>query len=133
MFIKANDNLKEEWLLPFGLNDDIVGYGEGVVNQENGILYGYGNSVNYENNQNNSILMNFDTAGNELNYHWVLNTEFDSSFVSNRAFNMLEENDSVYICSGRLGDEPWETPYGLWLMDTLGNVAGLYTNSKYKS
>ena len=122
MFIKTDNNFNEEWLLPYGMGDTLIGDAAGVVSFDGSVFNGYGSYTKLGVGSYNSILMNFDIDGNETNYIGIDNSAINDTVTENFFFRILQRDDTSYIASAKFGDAGWENPYGEWIMDTLGNI-----------
>ncbi len=127
MFVKTDSLFNEEWLLPYGLadsstNDTILGIAAGVVSYNNGILHGWGRASKPMQGYYTSILMNFDTSGQETNYHIITNEMIDSTATENFFMDVYQRDDTSYFTSIKYGNQGWENPSGEVIMDTAGNV-----------
>lgn len=122
MFIKTDNNFNEEWFLPYGMSDTLIGDARGVVSFDGGVFHGYGSYKKLGMGFYNSILMDFDIYGNETNYIGIDNSAINNSITENLFFRIVQRNDTSYVASAKFGDAGWENPLGEWVMDTLGNI-----------
>ncbi len=117
-FIKTDIAFNEEWLLPYGVTDSsttdtLYGFGYGVTSCQNGIMHGFG-SNHYE----NTMLMNFDTSGNETMYYLVDNNQIDSTLTGNFLLDLSARDDTTYFVSAKF----WDHGSGEMIIDTTANV-----------
>ncbi len=125
MYIKTDTNFYEEWLLPYGVTDSsttdtIIGTTIGVISYENGILHGWGDK-RYP--IANSLLMNFDTAGNETTYYILENSSIDPTVTDNFFLDLAIRDDTTYFASVKYGNQgAGENPTGEMIIDTMCNV-----------
>ncbi len=117
-FVKTDTAFNEEWLLPYGVTDSsttdtLFGFANGVVSYQNGIMHGFGN-----NHYDNTMLMNFDTAGNETTHYIVENDQIDSTLTGNFLLDLSARDDTTYFVSAKF----WSQGAGELIIDTTANV-----------
>ena len=122
MVVKIDSNFNEEWFLPYGMNDTILGDARGVVSFDGNVLHGFGSYTKLGMGCYNSLLMNFDINGIEIGYIGIENNEINNSVSENIFMDLKQRDDTSYFASAKFGDSGWENPLGEWIMDTLGTV-----------
>jgi len=122
MFIKTDNNFDEEWFLPYGMGDTIIGDATGVISFDGNVFNGYGAYKKLGAGFYNSILMNFNIDGNESSYIGIDNSAINDSVTENMLFRVVQRDDTSYIASAKFGNAGYENPFGEWIMDTLGNI-----------
>ena len=136
MFVKTDAAFNEEWLLPYGVTDSIatdtiLGTAVGVISYENGILHGWGDKRYPD---VNSLLMNFDTAGNETTLHLLENGSIDSTVTDNFFLDLAIRDDTTYFASVKYGNQgAGENPIGELIIDTACNVYGHQSHPEAKN
>ncbi len=122
-FIKTDNLFNEEWMLPYGIADTILGDARGVASFENGIFHGYGLYVPMGQSSANSLLMNFDLSGQETGYYGIANEAIDSVTNDNFFIDLKKRDDTSYFTVMKYGSQgPWYNPVGEVIVDTTGNV-----------
>ena len=122
MLLKIDNSFNEEWFLPYGMNDTILGDARGVVSFDGNVLRGFGSYTKLGLGYYNSILMDFDINGNEMGYIGIDNDEINTSVSENFFMGLKQRDDTSYFASSKFGDSGWENPLGEWIMDTLGTI-----------
>ena len=120
LFIKTKSDYSEDWFLPYGMEDSIIGDARGAISFNGEIIQGYG--MYHKSGTINSILMNFDTVGNETEYIGIDNTEIGVDIDENFFLRLEIRDDTSYIASAKFGNNGMSNPMGEWVMDSSGNV-----------
>jgi len=115
MFIKTTNNFEEDWFLPYGVNDTIVGTAMGSISLNGDIYKAYGYT-------DNSLLMSFDTNGNIIESIEITNSDIGPEINDNFFNIVLQRDDTSYFAVARFGELNNYNPCGEWIMDTIGNV-----------
>lgn len=112
-FIRVDNDFNEVFVLPFGVNDSIVG----VAHQTKDIVedtynIGIGTySVPYS-MERYSMIMRFDSLGNEINYRLISNSSFDSSLVQNSGLDIVNTDQDTELIELFLEyDDDYRTGY----------------------
>ncbi len=121
MFIKTTEEFDEDWFLPFGINDTIIGTAFGTASFDGNIFQGYGDYYKPNSNIINSILMYFDINGNVTEKIGIDNSLFGPGVEHNSINGVLNINDTLQIMSGGIFSYP-NSSKAEWVMDKQGNV-----------
>jgi hypothetical protein len=106
LFIMANSDGNEEWVLPFGLNDTIIG-GDAF----NVIPHGIDSYISVGGRMSSGglykgLIMSFDNTGNELGFSNlsfdVLSPEFNTGGII-----YISEIDTMFILASLFGNSSW--------------------------
>ncbi len=130
MFIDVDSSLTKKWFLPYGMQDSIYAFGNGVIQRE-GINYrGYGSYfVPPTADTLNSIFMDFDTAGNETGYIGISNSTISPEVKDNDLMNLIPLQDTAYLITAQVGNIPLTVnPIGEFVIDTGGSYVYHYQN-----
>jgi hypothetical protein len=111
MFVMADSNGIEQWVLPFGLNDTIIGTAKMTIEPKiNGEFIATGSD--WRNNKVKPLFMKFDHFGNEMDYH----IEDPKNFcveIFEGAFTRIENQAEKFFLSGVSELEPGDI-FGLF-------------------
>jgi len=124
LFIKINDQFEEEWIIPFGVSDSIVGEAYSLIQLNDSIFMGVGKRRFSEGgeNLNNSLLMFFNSIGEELGYNQIRNDSIGPNINQNLIYDIERINDTLFITSSGFGEAYEGNPFGEFVIDTSGNV-----------
>jgi len=124
-FIGIDDEFKEQWLLPFGHKDNMLGKAIDVITLNDSIYMGTGYSIK-SNNAYITLLAFFNDKGEEIGYTEIPNDAISPDNYWNITNSILPINDSLYITSTYFGPEDNGTnPFGELVIDTAGNIYNL--------
>jgi hypothetical protein len=104
MSVKVDSQGNEEWVLPFGLQDTLIGIGYSVIELDQNHYLGVGNSFTLP-DITHALFMKFDTGGNQLEYQIVTASEIDTLFTWAKFFH-IHRIDSTYLLGGSWGINP---------------------------
>jgi hypothetical protein len=120
-FIKIDSSFKEEWILPFGVSDNIVGEAYGTIPLNDSVYIGIGVRVSSATYNQNSLLMFFDEQGEELGYNQIANEDFGLEVEFNTMAKIAKINDTSFITKFYIGEN--DTVYhGEAIIDTSGTI-----------
>lgn len=122
MFIKTDSSYYEDWFLPYGLNDNIIGHSHGAISSDGITIRGYGSYYKHDTDTINSILMDFNMEGIETGFIGIDNNEIGPEVVDNFFNRIMLMDDTSYIATAKFGETVWDNPMGEWVMDTSGKV-----------
>lgn len=114
LFVSIDSLGNEEWVLPFGLEDSIHGDAMNVIEQNSNSYIGL--ATKWPNATLQSVLINFDSSGNVLDYIIIDNDQINPEVTRGVPLN-LERIDSVYVLGGLYGI-PDDTYSSEILLDT---------------
>jgi len=123
MFIKIRENFNEEWLLPYGINDSIIGKAFSVI-KYGGEYVGFGQYIFDENSQptDNSVIMRFNEQGFETGYVLIKSDSISPEMTSNFITEVVPKDDSLFIAAANFGPLNEGNPYGEFIFDLEGKV-----------
>jgi hypothetical protein len=123
MFIKIDSLFNEEWLLPFGHNNNLIGTAWSSMKNLNGTISGVGSQRNPDNGDGrNSIIANFNSSGEEISYYNIPNSEFDDEIDGTITKMMLINNDSTYYTRSYYDYTQQDGTTANFIIDSIGNV-----------
>jgi len=117
LFTMIDSSGNELWVLPFGLNDTVLGNAHNSFQiEENefiGVGRAFGQTVNRE-----GIITKFDTLGNQLGYKKINFSSLEPDFQVGLFYDILNR-DSVYVIASFFGEDPnGPAPPGEIIVDT---------------
>lgn len=104
LFALVDSAGNEKWVLPFGLNDTIIGHAHHSLQIGENEFIGVGRSVGQVVNRE-GIIMKFDTLGNELEFKKYNFSSLEPDFKVGLFYDILKR-DSVYVIASVFGDDP---------------------------
>lgn len=116
LFIRTDNDFKEMWILPFGINYNIIAHGWDVIALSDTTYMGVG-SYSYQ-----TQLMYFNNDGVELGYSEILNEDIGPNIGINVTSSIARINDSLYITSTGFGSDQFSASWGEIIIDSAGNV-----------
>lgn len=121
LFIRVDSMFNEEWVLPYGVIDSLVGFAGGVIEDgENNIAVGSYNGP--LTNSSNSVIMHFSSGGIETGFNLISNSSIGPDVEMNWSMDIVKTSDSNYIFNSNFGPEPYGNPFGELLLDSSYNV-----------
>jgi len=123
LFIMVNPTGKEDWILPFGLNDSIRGEAMAFIDGTGENYVGVGYKV--LNPYYEGLIMEFDAMGNEVNLKSVNAKEVDTLF-NEVIFLDAFRHDTLIIYGGGMGNEYSGNP----IMEAISNTT-LFSNLNF--
>lgn len=122
LFIMLDSSFNEEWVLPFGVNDSIVGWGYHTIKINDSIYMGVG-MRRLGGMLRNSLMMYFNESGEEINYVQIPNESITTGLISNAISDIARINDTLFLASTNFGYiNTTNYPWGEMLIDTSGNI-----------
>jgi len=100
MFTMVDSMGAEKWVLPFGIQDTILGEGQNIYELNDNSFIGLVKKLPSETMQ--TVLLEFDSLGNTIQYVIIDNDQIGSE-ISKGAPLDFERNDSVYVLGGIYG------------------------------
>jgi len=120
-FIGIDTSFNEKWILPFGLNDTIIGNAYNVIALNDSVYMGVGYVWETGSDQN-SILMYFNSYGEDLGYTQIYNTAIGPNIEDNVTVDIERLNDSLFITSTLFGPGEGFNDYGEFIIDSSANI-----------
>jgi hypothetical protein len=118
LFIKVDAFGNEEWVLPFGLQDTIIGDAYDIIELPENKYLGVGFYVDWTTMEAQPMFINLDNDGNVLNYRKLYSSEIDPVF-SKGSIEWIFRKDSLYFLSGTFEISNTQTgPITNIIMDT---------------
>ncbi len=130
LFIGIDSLFNEKWILPFAPLDSVFGFAFSSIAVNDTILMGVGTRLADSYNKN-SILLFYNTNGNELGYTQIPNENIGSNVDFNAIRDIKRINDSLFISPYYLGIDG-ETYFGEFVIDTSGIIYNNETRGIYK-
>jgi hypothetical protein len=124
LFIMIDSLFQEQWVLPYGVSDSLLGKAYATAQITDSVFMGVGTCRFVDNGEliNNSFLMFFNNNGDELGHRIISNESIDTSIRSNFIEDIERINDTLFLTSSNFGDLYEGNPYGEFVIDTSGNV-----------
>ncbi len=124
LFVKINDQFEEEWILPFGVSDSIVGEAFSLIPLNDSVIMGVGKRRFSDGvgTANNSLLMFFNENGEELGYKQISNDSVGPDIKKNLIYDIERINDTLFLASSAFGEEYQGNPFGEFVIDTTGKI-----------
>ncbi|MCF8368976.1 MAG: T9SS type A sorting domain-containing protein [Bacteroidales bacterium] len=123
-FIGIDSLFEEKWILPFGINDSIMGDANSIIPLNDSVFMGVG-FVWGDNSKQNSLYMFFNDEGEELGYTQITNEDIGPDIQANIPTSIARVNDSLFVASTYFGPEDYGNPFGELIIDTAGNIYNL--------
>jgi len=127
LYVKVDSIGNEKWVLPFGLNDTIIGQANNTIEISNELFICVGRYVDIEAGINRKgLIMKFDILGYEIDYNIIDFNQINEDFDVGLFWDILPV-DSVYILASYFGNQQWPNtaPPGEVVFDTTD----IFTNS----
>jgi hypothetical protein len=129
LFIGIDSLFNEKWILPFYALDSVYGVAFNTIAISDTVLMGVGYRLGDYNK--NSILMFFNTDGEELGYNQISNEAIGSNVDFNAIRDIERVNDSLFISPYYIGIGG-ELYFGEFVYDTSGTIFNNETRGIYK-
>ncbi|MCD4682409.1 MAG: T9SS type A sorting domain-containing protein [Bacteroidales bacterium] len=120
-FIGVDNEFNEKWILPFGVNDSLLGEANSVIPLNDSVYMGVG-YMWASGSKPNSLYMFFNNEGEELGYTQITNEDIGPDIQANIPTSIARMNDSLFIASTYFGTEQYENPFGELIIDTSGII-----------
>jgi len=127
LFIYIDSAFNEQWILPYGVSDSIVGIAWGTLQLSDSGFLGYGEYL--AGNSGNALLMRFNTSGEEKGYKIIPSDEIVPPTLYNTIVDAVQINDSLIMASANFGYIPQGTPNGAYIFDLNGHIHQYLSNS----
>lgn len=123
LFIRIDNLFNEQWVLPYGVQDDFVGIGSAVIeDKRTGENIGVGRYAGLPGIFSVTPLMHFDSLGNETGTFLILNDSIGPNIQSNSTIDIINVGDDKYLLSSSFGSAPSGNPIGELLLDSSYRV-----------
>ncbi len=126
-FIGVNNEFKEEWILPFGVNEMIVGRSYDVIALNDSIYMGTGSSI-IGGGESISLFIYFTSKGDVLGHFQIPNDAIGLNYVKNITTDIEHTKDNFFITSTAFELSGSERYFGEMIIDTVGNIFGMETH-----
>ncbi|MEZ5082403.1 MAG: hypothetical protein R2750_02965 [Bacteroidales bacterium] len=121
LFIKVDSLFNEEWVLPFGVADSIVGEAYGTIALNDSVYFGMGVRRSSATYNKNSLLMFFNDQGEEIGYNQIANEGFGENVEFNLMAKIAPIDDTSFVTKFYIGKN--DTVYhGETIIDTSGTI-----------
>lgn len=120
-FIGIDNEFKEKWILPFGVDDSIIGSATNIIPLNDSVYMGTG-FVWETGSEQNTIFMFIKSDGEELGYSQIYNDSIGSDIEDNVTSDIARLNDTLFITSTVFGSDEEMANYGEFIVDTAGNI-----------
>jgi len=121
LFIKIDSLFNEEWILPFGISDSIIGEAFHTLQISENVYMGTG-ALWLDDPVEHSLIMYFDNNGDELGYYVITNDLIGPDVSQNYIVDIVQMNDSLFLASIPVGyDDTWYE-YGDFIIDSTGMI-----------
>jgi len=122
LFIMLDSLFNEQWIIPFGVNDSIVGKVHYTIHLNDSVYMGVG-VRRLEGVEQNSLMMYFNNQGEEMGFIQIPNENIEPGLISNQINDITRLNDTLFLASVNYGYEnTTDYPWGEMLLDTSGNI-----------
>ena len=120
-YVGIDSEFKEKWILPFGVNDSILGSSFNVTPLNDSVYMGVGFKWETGEDQN-SILMFFNSEGEELGYNQIYNDAIGPDITDNITGDVARLNDTLFITTALFGPGAGINANGEFIIDTAANI-----------
>jgi len=135
MFIKVDSMFNEEWVLPFGVNDSIVGLSWGILPLSDSTYMAHGKCYVVDDSSSTdkrldtrALIMRFDENGNNTGYAIIPNEAISPPTWYNGITDAEQLTDTTFVAMATFGPEEQGNPFGEYIFDLEGNI--YYYNSR---
>ena len=129
LFIGIDSLFDEKWILPFAPLDSVFGDAFQTVPINDTVLMGVGiRRASNSANEDNAILMFYNTDGEELGYNEIYNDQIGPDIKGSDIRNIVRINENLFMTSSQFGPEFSANPLGELIIDTAGNVYDLQSH-----
>jgi len=124
LFIGVDGQFNEKWVLPFGVNDSVVGEAVSVISLNESLLMSVGYHVVDQSDffGRASALMFINLDGEELSYSVIPRDSIALGTHDNSLVEIESINDTLFMTSAFFGPLSLGNPYGVMVIDTSGRV-----------
>ncbi|MCK4676696.1 MAG: T9SS type A sorting domain-containing protein [Bacteroidales bacterium] len=124
LFIYIDSDFNEQWILPYGVSDSIVGKVLGTIQLSDSEFMGYGKCYPDEKSGilTNALLARFNSLGQETEYVIIPSDEINPPTNFNLIHNAVPINDTLFMASANFGPAYQENPNGEYIFDLNGNI-----------
>ncbi len=123
MFIGIDSAFNEKWMLPFGVNDSVVGKPYSAIPLNDSILMGVGFTFTQTtSNARTSSLMFINNNGEELGCTIIPGDSIAPNIFDHTLVEIESINDSLFMATAVFGPSDVFNPYGDMIIDTSGKV-----------
>jgi hypothetical protein len=124
LFIGIDDHFNEKWVMPFGINDSVVGEAFSVIPLNETLMMGVGYNVVDQSGffGRASALMFINHDGQEYGYTVIPRDSIALGTHDNSIIEIESINDTLFMTSAFFGPLSLGNPYGVMVIDTSGRV-----------
>ncbi len=121
LFIMLDSLFNEQWIIPFGVGDSIIGKAYHSILLNDSTYMGVG-VRRLPGDIRNSLMMFFNTDGEELGFAQIDNNDITQGLSTNLIHDIARITDTLFLASSyfRYGSEPGQ--WGEIIIDTSGNI-----------
>ncbi len=123
-YIGIDSNFNEKWILPFAVSDSIFGIAYSCIALNNTLIMGAGKR-RYYGQPTNSLLMFFNTNGDELGFNNIYNEQIGPDIISNVISDVERINDTLFIASASVENYPENYVLSEFVFDTAATLHNL--------
>jgi hypothetical protein len=121
LFIQLDSLFNEQWVLPFGVNDSLVGNALETTLLNDSTYFGTG-MLRLEDPVEHSLLMYFNKDGEELGYVEIPNDSIGLDISQNYMNDIERVNDSLFIGLTTFGIDDTDFFWGELIIDITGKI-----------
>jgi hypothetical protein len=121
LFIMTDSLFQEQWIIPFGVNDSLVGEAFETIKLNDSTFLGTG-MRRLESPVEHSLLMFFNKDGEEIGYVEIPNDSIGPDISQNYMIGIERINDSLFIGLTALGIDDSEFFTGELVINTSGKI-----------
>ena len=121
LFIKLDSLFNEQWIIPFGVNDSLVGKALETLQLNDSTYMGTG-MLRLESPVEHSLIMYFNDQGEELGHVEIPNDSIGPDISQNYMNDIERINDSLFIGLTTFGINDTDFFWGELIIDTSGNI-----------
>jgi hypothetical protein len=121
LFIMLDSLFNEQWIIPFGVNDSIIGSAAETIQLNDSVFMGVG-MLRLEGTTEHSLIMYFNEDGQELGYREIPNDSIGPDISQNYMNDIERINDSLFITSITFAINNEIAFWGELIIDTAGII-----------
>ncbi|MCF8348009.1 MAG: hypothetical protein K9G61_04280 [Bacteroidales bacterium] len=123
LFIRIDSYFNEKWVLIFGVQDDFIGMGSGVIEDKlTGENIGVGRYAGLPGVFSVTPIMHFDSLGNKTGVNLIFNDSIGANIQSNSSLDIINVTNNKYLLSSSFGTATYGNPFGEILLDSTYRV-----------
>ena len=124
LFIGIDSQFNEKWIMPYGMNDSIIGEAYSAIPLNDSVIMGVGNFHLEQSGYygRSSSMMFFNHAGDEMGFTVIERDSIIPGTLGNTLYQMETINDSLFFATAVIGPNEIFNPWGEMVIDTSGKV-----------